>query len=92
MVRIDIRVHNLGMSGLPWYKSGTFDSPEKAAHFLEYWWQHLSCPEKWELEIDGLPYSVVPVSLGEEHIFYCCALHHAFYFPDEIPLDRVSSI
>ncbi len=82
MPRIDIRVHNLGMSGKVWSKTGTFEHPAQAAAFLLYWWQHLSCPERWELHIDNLEYRVVPPFPKEEseaHINYCLEFHRAFY-------------
>ena len=84
MPRIDIRVHNLGMSGRPWAKTGTFDHPAQAARFLEHWWRELSCPTGWELEIDGMEYSVRhPFPDGEAHIHYCFSFHCAFYCDGE---------
>lgn len=94
-MRIDIRVHNLGMSGRPWAKTATFERHPEAAAFLHYWWTNLSCPTGWELEIDGLAYQVVPAfpkEKSEAHIAYCVTFHKAFYFPDEFPFDGDATV
>ena len=87
MPRITVAINVLGMSGRPWRKEGVFEEPEPAIAFLESWWDNLSLPECWTLEIDGLTYDTPPYTKAEaeRHIRYCFALHRAFYELQEQP-------
>jgi hypothetical protein len=77
MTQIDVSITVLGMSGAYWTKVGRCETPQRAHEFLEYWWDRLSMPESWVLEIDGTLYNPPPYTKedSERQIMEYCRLH-----------------